>query len=190
MILLARSPRRALFIATLAALSVTSTLACAGATPPSAPTIAAASDVTKAERDIIAVLDAFHDAASRADEESYFAHFTKDAVFLGTDATERWDTKAFRAYAHPHFAKGKAWSFRATRRAVTVAEGALYAWFDEDLDTPNMGPARGSGVLRRRAVTDPWRIAQYNLALTIPNEKMDEVKSLLSAEPTPPPKSP
>ena len=44
---------------------------------------------------------------------------TDDAVFLGTDATERWDTAAFKGYAQPHFDEGKAWSFRATRRAPT-----------------------------------------------------------------------
>lgn len=177
---LVRRAGGALAVASLAALAITSTLACAAAPPPASAT---AADVARAESDVRAALDDLNDAAARADEARYFAHFTPDAVFLGTDATERWDTAAFRAYAHPHFAKGKAWSFRATRRAVTIAPGALYAWFDEDLDTPNMGPARGSGVLVRAALTDPWRIAQYNLALTIPNEKLDGVKALLSAPP-------
>src|SRR5438067_6674996 len=35
------------------------------------------------------VLDDWHDAASKADEERYFGHFANGAVFLGTDATER-----------------------------------------------------------------------------------------------------
>ena len=61
-------------------------------------------------------LDAFHDAAAHANFNAYFDCFTTDAVFLGTDATERWDPAAFRAYAHPHFAKGKAWSFRNVYR--------------------------------------------------------------------------
>src|SRR5215471_7908283 len=74
-----------------------------------------------AETAIGAMLDQWHAAAARADETAYFSHFAKDAVFLGTDATERWDVAAFRVYAHPYFAKGKAWSFRAVRRAVTVA---------------------------------------------------------------------
>jgi ketosteroid isomerase-like protein len=169
-------------------MAITSTLACAAA--PATPRSATAADVTDAESQIRAALDDFHDAAARADEERYFAHFTSDAVFLGTDATERWDTAAFRAYAHPHFAKGKAWSFRATRRAVTVAPDALHAWFDEDLDTPNMGPARGSGVFVRTSLSAPWRIAQYNLALTIPNEKIDGVKALLAGPPAAPSNTP
>src|SRR3954469_16903993 len=110
-------------------------------------------------------LDAFHEAAARADEEQYFAHFAPGGVFLGTDATERWDVEAFRAYAHPHFARGHGWTIRSTRRAVEL-RGDI-AWFDEDLDTANYGPARGSGVLVR--IGGVWKIAQYNLALTIPN---------------------
>jgi hypothetical protein len=36
------------------------------------------------------VLDALHEAASRADGRTYFELFAHDAVFFGTDATERW----------------------------------------------------------------------------------------------------
>lgn len=128
--------------------------------------------------EIAAVLDDWHAAAAAADEERYFAHFDEEGVFLGTDATERWDVPAFRAFAHPHFAKGKAWSFRALRRAVLVDRAGRLAWFDEDLATPNLGPARGSGVLRRDR-SGRWRIAQYNLAITVPNPQMDAVKALL-----------
>ena len=109
----------------------------------------------------------------------YFSHFTDDAVFLGTDATERWSVAEFRAYAKPHFARGKAWSFRSIRRAIVVHDGAPIAWFDEDLATPNLGPARGSGVARR--VDGHWRIAHYNLAITVPNERFEEVKGVLDS---------
>ena len=131
--------------------------------------------VALAQQRIAEVLDDWHDAASTADEGRYFGHFATEAVFMGTDATERWDVAAFRKYAHPHFAKGKAWSFRAVRRAVIV-EGA-FAWFDEDLATPNLGPARGSGVMRHDG--EAWRIAHYNLTITVPNERFKEVKKLL-----------
>src|SRR5229473_8143847 len=76
-----------------------------------------------AEESVASALDDFHAAAAKADEDRYFAHFAPGGVFLGTDATERWEVPAFRAYAHPHFARGKAWSFRAARRAVTVRDG-------------------------------------------------------------------
>ena len=124
-------------------------------------------------------LDDLHDAAGRSDEARYFAHFAPDAVFLGTDATERWDTAAFRAFAHPHFAAGKGWRFHATQRAITVSSDGGIAWFDEDLATENLGPARGSGVLVYANGT--WKVSQYNLAITIPNERFKEVKALLAA---------
>jgi len=139
---------------------------------------------TQSQTEITKVLDDWHDAASKADEERYFGHFAKEAVFLGTDATERWDVPAFRAYAHPFFSQGKAWSFRAVRRDITLGPPGV-AWFDEALETPNLGPARGSGVLLRDS-GGPWKIAQYNLAITIPNGRFNEVKKLLdSAAPAP-----
>ena len=132
---------------------------------------------------IAAALDDFHAAAAASDEPRYFAHFTDDGVFLGTDATERWHVTAFRAYAHPHFEAGHGWVMHASRRDIVV-RGDI-AWFDEDLDTRNLGPARGSGVLERGA-DGAWRVAQYNLAITIPNERFGEVRAVLSASaPTP-----
>ena len=126
------------------------------------------------EADVAAVLDSWHAAAAAAQEEKYFAFFTADAVFLGTDATERWTRDEFRRYAHPHFAKGKAWSFKPVSRHVSFSADGAVAWFDEALDTPNLGPSRGSGVLVRE--NDQWRIAQYNLSVPIPNDLMDDFK--------------
>jgi SnoaL-like domain len=130
-----------------------------------------------AEQAAGSALDDFHDAAAKADEQRYFDHFAPGGVFLGTDATERWEVPAFRAYAHPHFARGKAWSFRAVRRIVTV-RGDL-AWFDEDLETQNLGPARGSGVLSLRY--GKWLIEQYVLSITVPNDRFRAVRDLLAA---------
>lgn len=129
----------------------------------------------RAQEKIAAALDDFHDAAARADEARYFGHFAPDGVFLGTDQTERWDAAAFRVYAHPHFAKGKAWSFRGVRRRIVVRGDT--AWFEEDLETQNLGPARGSGVLVYRG--GRWLIEQYLLGITVPNEKFKAVKELL-----------
>lgn len=134
-------------------------------------------DVAGEKAAVARVLDDLNDAADKADEARYFALYADDAVFLGTDGTERWTLAAFRAFAHPHFAKGKAWSFRSVRRAITISAGGDVAWFDEDLATPNLGPSRGSGVLVKRQ--DGWKIAQYNLAIVIPNEKLDAVKAII-----------
>ena len=137
--------------------------------------------IDAAKEAINKVLDDWHAAAARADEEAYFGLMTDDAIFLGTDATERWDVPAFRTFAHPHFAKGKAWSFRATRRGVMIGSAGHLAWFDEDLATPNLGPARGSGVLRKQP--NGWRIVHYNLTITVPNDRFKEVKALLDTAP-------
>lgn len=130
------------------------------------------------DAEIAGVIDDWHDAAADSDEERYFGHMTEDAIFMGTDATERWDVAQFRAYAHGPFSEGRGWVMRASRRAIHI-EGDV-AWFDEDLETVNLGPARGSGVLERDA-DGTWRIAHYNLAITVPNERFDAVRTLLGA---------
>jgi hypothetical protein len=156
-----------------------------GATDPSPASIAPPFDRAAAEKDVSRALDDLHDAAAHADEGRYFAHFAPQAVFLGTDATERWDMTAFRAYAHPHFSAGKGWTFHAERRAITFDRDGDLAWFDEDLRGERLGPARGSGVLVH--ADGRWLVAQYNLALTIPNERFDEVRALLDAPRKPAP---
>ncbi len=123
--------------------------------------------------EVARALDDWHDAAAKADEERYFAWFAPEGVFLGTDPDERWTVPEFRAYAHPHFAKGKAWTFRGHDRHVVVSPDGTVAWFDERLDTANMGACRGSGVLRR--VGAAWRIALYDLSIPIPNPLTKEV---------------
>jgi uncharacterized protein (TIGR02246 family) len=134
---------------------------------------------SREQRQVDAVLDDWHQAAAAADEARYFRHFTPDAVFLGTDATERWTRDEFRKWAQPYFAKGKAWTFKAARRQVTFAKDGNIAWFDEDLATVNLGPCRGSGVLVWEGST--WKIAQYNLSVPIPNEAFKEVKKIIEA---------
>lgn len=126
-----------------------------------------------------AVLDDWHKAAGEANEERYFSYLTADAVFLGTDATERWTRDEFRKWAKPYFDKGKAWSFKATKRHVTLSRDGKVAWFDEELATPNLGPARGSGVLILEG--NIWKIAQYNLSVPIPNDAFKEVKKIIEA---------
>lgn len=125
------------------------------------------------------VLEDWHRAAAQADEARYFSHFTPDAIFLGTDATERWTRDEFRAWAKPYFAKGEAWSFTTVSRHVRFSKDGRVAWFDEALSTPNMGPARGSGVLVKDG--GEWKIAQYNLSVPIPNDLLNEFKARIEA---------
>ena len=66
------------------------------------PSPASAGDVA-AEKAIAAVLDDWHAAAAAANEERYFSHFASGAVFLGTDATERWTVRSLPGLGR-HFA--------------------------------------------------------------------------------------
>ncbi len=156
-------------------------LAAACTTPPPAVPPPPTLDRATAERDIGHELDDLHDAAAHADSARYFAHYTKDATFLGTDATERWDLAAFHAYADPRFSKGAGWVYHVVRRAVALSAGGDVAWFDEDLRGEKAGACRGSGVLVH--ADGRWRVAQYNLAVTVPNERFAAVRAAIDAPP-------
>lgn len=129
---------------------------------------APAPDGTAARAPVAAALDRLHAAAAAADGDAYFALFAEDAVFYGTDASERWTLADFRAYAEPIFAQGRGWTYFPTERHVCVDATGDTAWFDERLENAKYGEVRGSGVLVR--TPDGWRVAQYNLAFPVPNE--------------------
>jgi len=143
-----------------------------------ATTTAPAPDET---RRIGAILDALHAAAARADEAAYFDLYTPDAVFIGTDVSERWSLPAFRAYAHPVFARGSGWTYTPRGRTVTLADGSCrcIAWFDEVLDSASYGTSRGTGVLVRGPTG--WKVAQYALTFPIPNAIAKDVTAQIKA---------
>lgn len=126
---------------------------------------------------VSAVVDAFHDAAARADGPAYFALFAPGGRFIGTDATERWSVQDFRAYAEPYFSVGRGWTYHPRNRVVR-SSGDM-AWFDEILDHDSYGVLRGSGVLVRTA--DGWKIEQYVLSFAVPNEVADDVVARIRA---------
>ncbi len=127
----------------------------------------------EAETPVIhALLDSFNVAAADADFDKYFGFYAEDAVFAGTDALEHWDIPDFKAYAKPYFDAGKAWSFTSVKRNVYFDNGSRIAWFDEILDT-QMELCRGSGVLEKTG--DTWKIKQYILSITLPNNLIDSV---------------
>ncbi|MHC5023097.1 MAG: nuclear transport factor 2 family protein [Planctomycetota bacterium] len=123
------------------------------------------------------VLDDLHDAAAHADGDRYFSHFAPNAVFLGTDASERWPLETFRAYAEARFATGVGWTYVETDRNIEIGPGGTIAWFDELLENEKYGTCRGSGVLVWRG--GQWKIAQYNLTFTIPNEVAPDVVDIV-----------
>jgi ketosteroid isomerase-like protein len=129
-------------------------------------------DTAKYEKQITAMLDSFNVAAAKADFNKYFSYYTDDAIFTGTDATERWDKKAFMAWAKPIFDKGHAWNFTALQRNIYFDKTGSLAWFDELLNT-QMKICRGSGVLVKQG--DEWKLQQYILSTTIPNDQLDSI---------------
>jgi hypothetical protein len=134
-----------------------------------------------AAKEVATVLDQFHTAASKADAAGYFGLFAPEAVFLGTDAGERWTVEEFKAYAMPHFSRGKGWTYRPRDRHVNVLPGGLVAWFDELLDHDSYGVCRGTGVLRREAAGTPWKVSQYHLTIPVPNDLAAKVVAMIRA---------
>jgi ketosteroid isomerase-like protein len=125
------------------------------------------------------LLDRLHDAAARADGSAYFATYTPDAIFIGTDASERWTMDEFRAYARPAFEAGRGWTYVPVERHVRFAPSGDVAWFDERLENAKYGACRGSGVCLRTA--DGWRVAHYVLSFPIPNDAAAAVVELIRA---------
>lgn len=122
-------------------------------------------------------LNNWHNAAANVNFKAYFEVLSDDAVYMGTDATEYWNKKQFEAFAKPYFDKGKAWNFKALERNVYFSANKKIAWFDELLQT-QMKICRGSGVMVH--TKNGWKIKQYVLSMTIPNENTNEVIKIKS----------
>ena len=127
---------------------------------------------SSSQNNVNAAVTAWHKAASEANYDNYFNLMTDDAIFIGTDANENWNKKAFQIYAKPHFDKGKAWNFKTLERHVYFDKTMQMAWFDELLDT-QMKICRGSGILVKE--NKQWKIKHYVLSMTVPNENSAEV---------------
>lgn len=130
---------------------------------------------TKSENEKTAIgtmLDGFNAAAAKADFNTYFNYFADESTFIGTDATEVWDKKAFMIWAKPYFDKKSTWNFTALKRNIYFSKDGKLAWFDELLDT-QMKICRGSGVVEK--INGQWKIRQYVLSMTVPNEVVDQV---------------
>ena len=117
------------------------------------------------KKEINKVLDNLHLYASKADGDNYFKLFDSEAVFFGTDASERWHINEFKDYTLKRFETGTGWTYKPISRNIYINENT--AWFDEELANEKYGIFRGTGVLIRQ--NDKWLISQYNLLLPIPN---------------------
>ncbi|WP_130733200.1 nuclear transport factor 2 family protein [Flavobacterium sp. J27] len=129
-------------------------------------------NTAKEEAVINTLLDNWHKAAAAAQFDVYFNTLSDESIFIGTDATENWDKKAFIAFAKPYFDRGKAWNFTPLERHIFFSKDGKTAWFDELLNT-QMKICRGSGVLVKENKT--WKIKHYVLSMTIPNDNVDDI---------------
>lgn len=131
-----------------------------------------------ADTDLIsAVLDEFHDAAANGDKTRYLNQMTDDAVFMGTDETERWPKHPdFTDYVDMRFVDGRGWTYHSVDRNVQISDGGDVAWFDEVVFSETNGRFRGTGILVRDA--DQWRIAHYAFSFLIDNEHWEAVIAL------------
>jgi len=113
------------------------------------------------------VMDQWHKAAANADFEAFFACMDEDGYYIGTDESEKWTVKEFKAFCKPYFDRGSAWDFKPFDRGVYVNKKKNIAWIDEKLDTW-MGVCRSSGVLVK--TKNGWKIKHYQLSVTVPND--------------------
>tara|TARA_B100000900_G_scaffold135874_1_gene115084 strand:- start:205 stop:663 length:459 start_codon:yes stop_codon:yes gene_type:complete len=120
------------------------------------------------------LLNGLHLDAHKGNFESYFDRYSPDAVFLGTDKTERWTIEEFKAYAKPAFSDGHGWTYSVIERNWE-GKGNI-RWFDEILLNEKLGHCRGTGVVE--LVNGEWKISHYALTMLVPNSIAAEVGSL------------
>lgn len=124
------------------------------------------------------LLDQWHLDAANCNHDAFIGAMTANGVYIGTDATEYWTTREFSAWSKPFFDRKHTWNFKPFNRNIYTNADSSLAWFDELLVT-QMGVCRGSGVLVM--VDGQWKIAQYVLSASIPNELMKSVTVMKSA---------
>jgi len=135
--------------------------------------ISKAKPLLQAEEKVNKVLDSLHQFASDANFDNYFSLYSDNAIFIGTDATEVWTINAFKAYAQPHFSKGRGWTYTPHSRHIYFSDNRDVAWFDELLDNDSLGVTRGTGVLVLE--NNEWKVSQYHLTIPVPNALADSV---------------
>ena len=125
------------------------------------------------KRHVNELLDGLHYDAHKGNFDSYFDRYSSDAVFLGTDKTERWTIEKFKNYAKPAFTDGHGWTYKVIERNWE-GDGDIQ-WFDEILFNEKLGHCRGTGVVK--LINGEWKIAHYALTMLIPNSIAAEVGS-------------
>lgn len=121
------------------------------------------------KNEIDKVLTQLHQAAADADWETYFALYTDNSTFIGTDVSERWDKATFKKYA----SQSNGWTYHLRERNIDITPDGNSAWFDEVLDSESYGTSRGTGVLIRTETG--WKVTQYHLTFPLPNALAGEI---------------
>ena len=127
-----------------------------------------------AQEDLDALLNGLHLDAHKGNFESYFDRYSVNAVFLGTDKTERWTIEEFKAYAKPAFSDGHGWTYVVIERNWE-GDGNT-RWFDEILLNEKLGHCRGTGVVE--LINGEWKISHYALTMLVPNSVAAKVGAL------------
>jgi hypothetical protein len=134
-----------------------------------------------------ATLDSLHSShahAPGADIHKYFACFSPQGRFLGTDGTESWSIEDFRRYSEPFFGAGGQTAHFAPRsgsRKFTCypPSSPVVVAFDEVLECEGVKTqARGTGSLVWDQEQQKWLIFLYHLSIPVPNELVDRVCAL------------
>ncbi len=124
-------------------------------------------------KDLNALLDGLHQDAHEGNFNTYFSRYSSDAIFLGTDKTERWTLEKFKDYARPAFDDGHGWTYLVLERNWE-GDGNI-RWFDEILFNEKLGHCRGTGVVK--LIDKEWKIVHYALTMLVPNSIAADVGS-------------
>ncbi len=132
---------------------------------------------SKNENEINDLLDNWHLAAARADEDVFF-DFTmaEEGIYIGTDSSELWTRDELKEWSAEYFERESAWDFTPLSRNIYFSKNKKVAWFDELLETW-MGTCRGSGVLEKHK--GKWQLKHYHLAIAVPNDVVKEYLELI-----------
>ena len=139
-------------------------------------TLQSAKDALTADNQGVAIdalLDGLHRDAHEGNFQTYFARYSTDAVFLGTDKTERWTIEEFKAYAKSAFIDGHGWTYTVVER--NWGGSGNKRWFDEILLNKKLGHCRGTGVVQ--LINGEWKIAHYALTMLVPNSIAADIGS-------------
>ena len=136
-------------------------------------------DCVSSDKEIMVIdslVNGWHQAAAIADEKVFFGLMDEEAIYIGTDATERWSRDELKEWSKAYFQKESAWDFKPLSRNTKIGPSSQMAWFDELLDTW-MGTCRSTGIMSKK--DGNWKMIYYHLSVAVPNEKMDAFKKLV-----------